>query len=197
MILAFQSIFTAYGFWLPNEERGSWSEFVASWELLRYGPATKVTTRQSVAHGNYDRERKREMQSVLNHAPSLFTGEQARIIGQSFRNTPYVIHALAVMTDHVHAVIAHTPRHIRRMVGHMKSKATRALREAGYFVDRPVWAEHGWNVFLDSDADVERAVPYVEENPMKEGLPRQRWKCVVPYDASCSRLAQARRERRG
>lgn len=31
MILAFHSIISAYGFWLPNEPRGSWYDFVYSW----------------------------------------------------------------------------------------------------------------------------------------------------------------------
>jgi hypothetical protein len=30
MILAFHAIFGAYGFWLPNDPRGSWSDFVGS-----------------------------------------------------------------------------------------------------------------------------------------------------------------------
>jgi hypothetical protein len=30
MIIAFHSIFTAYGFWLPKEPRGSRSDFVAA-----------------------------------------------------------------------------------------------------------------------------------------------------------------------
>jgi hypothetical protein len=40
MVLASHVIITAYGFWLPNEERGSWSDFVRSWELFKnFGPA--------------------------------------------------------------------------------------------------------------------------------------------------------------
>jgi len=41
MIRAFHVIMTAYGFWLPNDPRGSWSEFVGSWEIFQHGPATK------------------------------------------------------------------------------------------------------------------------------------------------------------
>jgi hypothetical protein len=55
MILAFHSIFSFRGFWLPNDLRGSGSDYVANWELFRgYGPATKVTTRRSVAHQPHD-----------------------------------------------------------------------------------------------------------------------------------------------
>ena len=39
MIVGYHVIFGVYGFWLPNDPRGSWSEFVASWELARFGKA--------------------------------------------------------------------------------------------------------------------------------------------------------------
>src|SRR5688572_18560280 len=99
MILGLHSIISTYGFWLPNEPRGSWSDFVASWELHRYGPATKVTTHRSVAHRPYDRALKREMQRALKYDPVLLTGEQARIVGQSMQRVPYPIHALSIQRD--------------------------------------------------------------------------------------------------
>jgi hypothetical protein len=44
MIRGYHVIFGAYGFWLPNDPRGSWSEFVGSWELFRFGAATTTDT---------------------------------------------------------------------------------------------------------------------------------------------------------
>jgi REP element-mobilizing transposase RayT len=189
MIIAFHSIFTAYGFWLPNEPRGSWSDFVASWELRKFGPATKVTTRRSVAAKRYDRAMKAQMQQALQHDPVHFTGEQARLIGQAFSNTPYILHACAILPEHVHLVIAHTTRNIRTVVGHLKSEATRLHRNCGFFQDHSPWAEHGWNVFLNSVEDVERAIRYVESNPIREGKRQQRWHCVVPFDPATARGA--------
>ena len=56
------------------------------------------------------------------------------------------------------------------MVGHIKSRATHALREQRLWNDdRPLWGEHGWNVYLESAAAVERAIRYVSNNPLKEG----------------------------
>src|SRR4051794_13151081 len=75
MILGFHCIISAYGFWLPNEPRGSWSDFVRSLGLYPFGPATKVTTHRSVAHRPYDRDLKHQMQRVLKYAPVRFTGE--------------------------------------------------------------------------------------------------------------------------
>src|SRR5882757_6425768 len=54
MIIGYHVIFSTYGFWLPNDPRGSWSEFVGSWELFRHGRATKVAVTRSVAHRRHD-----------------------------------------------------------------------------------------------------------------------------------------------
>lgn len=44
-----------------------------------------------------------------------------------------------------------------------------------------MWAEKEWKVFLDSDEAIENAIRYVEENPVKEGKPRQNWSFVTPF----------------
>lgn len=183
MILGFHCIMGMYGFWLPNEPRGSWSTFVRSWELYRFGDATTVdpTTRRSVAHRPYDHSLKKEMQQQLKHAAVTLTGEQARLIVQGFHQSPYVFYALAVMPTHLHMVIKYDPRHVRRVVGHLKSLATRSLRNAGHYLNQPIWADHGWNVYLNSQDHVLRSMEYVEKNPLKEGLPRQKWIIVKPY----------------
>ena len=36
-------------------------------------------------------------------------------------------------------------------------------------------------MYLDSAEDILRAIPYVEENPTKQGMPRQRHAFVTPY----------------
>jgi hypothetical protein len=100
VILAFHCIFSTYGFWLPNEPRGSWSSFVGSWELFRHGPATTVRTRRSLAHVPYDRDLKRQMRSALRHDPVCLTGEQALVCARAFASAPYTLHALAIMPDH-------------------------------------------------------------------------------------------------
>ena len=38
-----------------------------------------------------------------------------------------------------------------------------------------------WKVFLDSDADIRRAIRYVELNPVKDGKAFQRWEFVSDY----------------
>ena len=48
MVHAYHVVLPAYGFWLPNDPRGSWSEFVGRWELLRFGRATKALPRRAL-----------------------------------------------------------------------------------------------------------------------------------------------------
>src|SRR5689334_1058503 len=65
VIVGYHVIFSTYGFWLPNDPRGSWSDFVGSWELLRYGPATKTTQRRSLAYDQHDRNLRKAAKSAL------------------------------------------------------------------------------------------------------------------------------------
>ncbi len=187
MILAFHAIFGAYGFWLPNDPRGSWSDFVGSWELFRFGPATKVETTRSVAEVAHDRARRLAAKEVLDYPPVQFTGHQALTVANGFKKAlqegGYVVHACSILPEHVHLVIGRHPRKITRIIGHLKAKATHELHTKGPWPPdaRPVWAEGVWKVFLDDVADVYRAIAYVENNPVKEGKPRQRWSFVQPY----------------
>ena len=40
MVHGYHVILPMYGFWLPNDPRGSWSDFVRKWELVRFGRAS-------------------------------------------------------------------------------------------------------------------------------------------------------------
>src|SRR4051812_14608983 len=42
MVKGYHAIFAGYGFWLPNEQRGSWSTEVWAPHLRQFGPATKT-----------------------------------------------------------------------------------------------------------------------------------------------------------
>jgi hypothetical protein len=39
---------------------------------------------------------------------------------------------------------------------------------------------HGWKVFLDTNEDIDRAIRYVQQNPIKQGMPPQTWNFVAP-----------------
>jgi len=196
MILAGHLILTAYGFWLPNDLRGSWSDFVGSWELLRFGPATKVDTRRSVAHQPHNRRARLAAKRHLKYRPVRFSGAQARAVGRGFaafvERNGLVVWACSILPEHVHLVVARHRYHFDRVIELMKSAATRRLTEEGLHPFRDItrpdgqhpkpFARGGWSVFLDTDAAVRRAIRYAEDNPAREGLPRQQWSFVRPYE---------------
>jgi hypothetical protein len=109
MIHAYHVIWGTYGFWLPNDPRGSWSDFVGSWELLRFGKTTRQFERNSV---NVERwaEWRRFALASMNYPAGSLSGEQARAVGNGFgesvRRGNLTVWACSVLTDHVHMVIA-------------------------------------------------------------------------------------------
>jgi REP element-mobilizing transposase RayT len=185
VILAFHSIITAYGFWLPNDPRGSWSDFVGSLELALHRRATKPRTRQSVAAQDHDHQARRQAKQSLRHPAVRFTGLQAQTIAMSLGGTGHPLHACCVMPDHVHLVIGRINRPIRQAAGHLKAEANRALRAARQHpleahadkdgVVPTCWAVRSWNVYLDSNQDVIRAMQYVANNPIWAGMKLQKW----------------------
>jgi REP element-mobilizing transposase RayT len=187
MVIAYHVIFSTYGFWLPNDPRGSWSDFVGTWELVRFGKASKVTTTRSVAATDHDHRLRLEAKTALEHPPVAFTGAQALAVGRGFaravKESGYTVHACTILPEHVHMVIGHSPRLVGRIVGHLKGRATQHLAAAGLWPDaeRPVWGRKAWKVFLDSPERVAGAIAYIEANPEKEGKPRQQWSFVKPF----------------
>ena len=195
MILAHHVIFGAYGFWLPNDPRGSWSEFVGSYELYQFGGASKTTERRSVAHRPHDRGLRLAAKEALERPAVRFDARQIEAVGAGIETyvtkSKLPVWACAVMPDHVHIVIANTVMSVEQRVIQLKGSATETLCDRlihPFQQDLPpsarppkCFARGEWKVFLNTDEDVERAIRYVENNPLKEGLPRQFWKFISPW----------------
>ena len=196
MVLAYHIIFTAYGFWLPNDPRGSWSTFVAAWELLLAGgKATKTSERRSLAGDAHDHQKRLEAKDALKYPPVEFDGAQALAVAHGFieaiREAGYAVYACSILPSHVHMVIGRSGRKAETIVGHLKSKASRRLRDEKLHpfaaFEREdgsvpsVWADGCWKVFLNTAESIRRAIDYVAANPAKEGKPKQSWSFVTGY----------------
>jgi REP element-mobilizing transposase RayT len=196
MMIGAHVIFGAYGFWLPNDPRGSWSDFVGAWDLFRYGSATKTATRRSVAGVAHDRIARLATKESLKYPAVTLTGPQIQAVGQGFSEyadkAGLSIWACAILPDHVHLVLGSFRSEIKQVVIQLKGAATRRLETEGLhpmarFPRRngrvaKAFAVGEWKVFLDTADDIVRAMRYVENNPEKEGLPRQRWSFVRSFD---------------
>jgi len=202
MVIGYHAIFGAYGFWLPNDPRGSWSDFVGAWELFRYGPATKTTETCSLAHHQHDVGLRLAAKQALQYPPVKFTGLQAKTIGEAFgnyaRKTGLVIRACAILPEHVHIVVDRFRVSIEQIVIQLKGDATeellrRNLHPFGH-IRLPdgrapkCWARGEWKVFVVTEDDLGNAIRYVQDNPVKEGKPKQQWSFVAPF----GRLAATR-----
>ena len=195
MVLATHGIFSVYNFWLPNDPRGSWSDFVRRWELFAYGPATTTDERRSLAWDEHDIARRKEAKKALMYKPVALSGIQALAVARGFARAideaGYVILACSILPKHVHLVIERHDRPVEQIIGHLKSRATQELRKRKLHPFEKharedgsvpsVWAHRAWKVFLDLDDDIERAIRYVEENPLKEEKKMQTWSWVRPW----------------
>ena len=192
MIIGYHIVFGAYGFWLPNDPRGSFSTFVGFTKLFRTaGPATTTNVPRSLARKAHNVVQRRAAKKVLPRPAVRFTETQIRIIGRGFANylkdLDCTVWACAVMRDHVHLAVGRLPITAERFVIQLKEAAVKELLLRGChpFGDErdangklPKCFERGqWIVYLEP-GDVGRSIEYVEENPMYQGLRAQRWSFV-------------------
>ncbi len=197
-VLAYHLIITAYGFWLPNDPRGSWSDFVRAWELFLFGgPATRTRERRSLARDPHDVAKRLEAKRHLARPPVEFTGTQARAIARGFASyverSGVLIHACSILPKHVHLVVARHTYSIEQITRLLKGAATtELLREDLHpFAHTPYddgsipapWACKQWSVVLGSKDDILRAIRYVEYNPLEDRKPAQHWSFITPFIA--------------
>jgi REP element-mobilizing transposase RayT len=136
MILAYHLVWTAYGWWFPNDPRGSWSKEI-------WAPAIKG---DCAAGGEVERGRRivqpsptellqwlQKARQLLKYPPVLLDNEAREIahnaINKQVRIHGYEIPALAVMPEHVHVVIRRHEHNYERIVQAFKSVSSRALRK--------------------------------------------------------------------
>jgi len=196
MIHGYHVILPVYGFWLPNDPRGSWSDFVGAWELARFGKARPVRERRRLRDLSAAELQQREAaRGKLKYPPVQLNGLQARAVARGFakqiRTSNYTLWACAIMPEHTHLVIARHSYAVEQISILLKGSATRRLIEehrhplatfAGPHERPPrMWAERAWKIYLDSDEAIENAIAYVQNNPLEEDKPAQHWSFVTPF----------------
>lgn len=194
MIHGYHVIWGTYGFWLPNDPRGSWSDFVYAWELARFGKASKSIERVEVEPVEYATWREAARHSLKYPAVTL-TGQQAQAVGQAMgdfvEKSRLTIWACSILPDHVHLVAARHRYKIEQAANLLKGAAQRQLITSGLHPLAShrtpqgripsVWGDKRWKVYLDAEEAIENAIRYVEQNPVREGKPRQHWSFVRPF----------------
>jgi REP element-mobilizing transposase RayT len=193
--LAAHVVFGAYGFWLPNDPRGSGSKYVGGENLFPFGKATFLEDRsRSVAGNVHNSQLRLSAKEALIHRAVKFAAEQIQLVGDGFgiyvRKKRITVWACAILPDHVHLVIAKHRMEYEILAGQLKNEATRSLKKAvlhpfGHLEENgetpTCWGGRGWKTYLYTEQEIIDRIRYVEENPLKAGLEPQHWPFVVKY----------------
>jgi len=184
MIHGYHVIWGAYGFWLPNDPRGSWSDFVSSWELARFGRATKSIDRVDVEPDEYAAWRERARRALKYSAVTL-SGEQVLAIAEGFRQfarkSGLGIWACSILPEHVHLVLARHRYKIEQAANLLKGEATRRLLRKNL---------HSMKQFQKTEND---RLPSVWGGRTMEGLSGRR-RSDLQGDPLCRRESDSRRQ---
>ena len=186
MVLGYHLVWTAYGWWLPNDPRGSMShciegDVIAGLGKLHYG-------RKRVQPASRDiREFYERAEEVLKYPLLRFSRTEMQAVADAFaeviRRERYTCYACAVMPDHIHGLIRKHRDLAEEMIRKLQEESRARVLEVGERGgDLPVWGGPGWKVYLDSADDFRRTVRYIEKNPVEARLPAQHWSFVTRYD---------------
>jgi len=162
-------------------------------KLLAFGEIVPANTTRSIAAKPHDAARRLAAKQSLQYPPVKLTGIQALAVIKGFaravEENEYRVFACVIMPDHVHLVVAEHRIEPKMIIKHLKARATAQMNKENLhpFLDVPgkekpsPWARSGWAVFLDKESDVLRAIEYVKQNPVKDGLKPQNWSFVTPF----------------
>ncbi len=187
IVIAHHLIWTAYGWWLPNDPRGSGSKQVCCDAIGELGELhlgrKRIQPPADEIHRFYV-----EAGNVLKHPLLTFDdkacAEIAEAFGQTISEHNYTCYACAIMPDHVHMMIRKHKHQAEEMIDNLRTASRSRLVASGCRPpDHPVWTGGGGSkVFLDHPEEIRRTIRYIEQNPVKIGRPVQRWSFVTEYD---------------
>jgi len=187
MIIGHHLMWTAYGWWLPNDPRGSMSSHVAIEPISKLGdPHYGRKTIQPSSHEI--REFYEQAKEVLTHELLTFNAEDIQTIvcgfAQTINDERYTCYACAIMPDHLHILIRKHRDRAEDMIDKLRNASRDALRDAKRrSLEHPVWGSGpGWKVFQNTSRQMRTTISYIRQNPVKIGRPIQEWDFVAPYD---------------
>jgi REP element-mobilizing transposase RayT len=187
LVIAYHLIWTGYGWWLPNDPRGSGSHTIRNPVLHELGEL-HLGRRRIQPAGKVVREFYERAHSLLKHPVISFDDSQFECIAAAFAHViatqNYTCYACAIMPDHLHILIRKHKHRAEEMIERLQDQSRVDLCAAGLLpFDHPVWTKNsGWKVFLDSPDDIWRTINYIDDNPLRARRPAQRWSFVTPYN---------------
>ncbi|MBL8850244.1 MAG: transposase [Planctomycetaceae bacterium] len=186
MVIAHHLMWTAYGFWLPNDPRGSMSREVAAEKIADLGPLHYGRKARQPSSSELS-EFRLQAQSALKYELLSFAADDIQLLACGFadviKQKAYTCYACAIMPDHVHLLIRKHRDKGEAIIERFQLATRELLIDAGRRpTDHPVWGGPGWNVFQSTPQQVENTIRYILNNPVRIGRPMQHWPFVTLYD---------------
>ena len=108
LVIAYHLIWTAYGWWLPNDPRGSGSKTIRSDIFAEVGEL-HFGRKKTQPAGNIIRQFYEKAADFLAHPLLVFDEAERLLIAEAFAGVVeqqrYTAYACAILPDHVHAVV--------------------------------------------------------------------------------------------
>src|SRR4051812_35445423 len=165
MVIAYHLIITAYGWWLPNDLRGSTSRNIECDVLKELGELhfgrKKIQPSGREIRAFYERA-----EDLLKHDLLTFDNRAVQVIADAFghcvQDNNYTSYAGVVMFDHAHLCIRKHKHLAEEMIEQFERYSARAMSDAGLRQHgHPTWGTGGWKVYLDNPDDVKRTIRYI------------------------------------
>jgi REP element-mobilizing transposase RayT len=162
LVIAHHIMWTLYGWWLPNDLRGSTSRTIRSNIVAELG-SLHFGRKQVQPAGREIRAFYEKAAEVLKHPLLSFDVSEfafvANAIGSAVNQCNYTCYACAIMPDHIHLLTRKHRDTAEEMIDKIQSLSRKRLvemrlREA----DHPIWTRGGWKVFLDHPDYVLRTI---------------------------------------
>ncbi len=177
MIIAYHTIFTTYGTWLPNDPRGSYSREIYSEQLRAMG---------GIKYGRQNPPPKERLMKFWTAArpclarPPFFIDDNRRPIiaaafGKVVGRLGIKVPACAIMNDHVHVLVLQSKYSVEYLVNQLKGAATKALK-----LKYTPWTRGCWKVFITDTEALQAATKYIQADPVSAGLAPQSWDFISP-----------------
>jgi REP element-mobilizing transposase RayT len=187
MVAGYHLIWTVYGFWLPNDPRGSTSTEVRVVPIAdlgehHYGRKEEQPTSKHI------RQFLNDAKEVLAHSVMTLDDVDVAIVGKTLgeqiSERDYVCYACAIMPDHVHILIRRNSDRAEDITARFQEATRKTLIDAGKRLPtHPVWTKGpGWKTFINTQRQFQNEIRYIENNPKKIGKPEQKWDFVQEYD---------------
>jgi REP element-mobilizing transposase RayT len=186
MIVGHHLVWTIYGYWLPNDPRGSTSRIIRNPLIAELGDI-HYGRKKVQPTGRVLREFHGDANELLQHEYREIASDEIQAIANAFaeaiRQRGYTCYACAIMSDHIHILIRKHRDTAVTMIEQLQERSRKAVLSLGSReATHPIWGGPGWKVYLETRDDMLRTIQYIEENPRKAKLPSQNWPFVSRYD---------------